>query len=63
MASDNTDMLCFMQARKRYKRFCGLTLLIITSKEMKNVHLNIPLLFPALILLTIVFLEKPFIKL
>lgn len=62
MASDN-EALCFLQAGNGCKRFCELTLLIITSREMKNVHFNILLLFPAFILLTIVFLEKPFIKL
>lgn len=46
MASDNADALCFLQRGNRYKRFRGLTLLIITSKEMKNERLNILLCFP-----------------
>lgn len=62
MASDNTDASCFLQARNRYKRFFGVTLLILTSKEMKHMRLNILPLFPAFILLTIFFLEKPFTK-
>lgn len=58
ITSNNADALCFLQSSNRYKRFRGLTQLILTSKEMKNKHLNILLLFPAFTLLTTVSIEK-----
>lgn len=58
ITSNNADALCFLQSGNRYERFRGLTQLILTSKEMKNEHLNILLLFPAFTLLTTVSIEK-----